>query len=695
MSCSSSVCRSVVLCHSLAALPDDMSKWATFPKLELLKELDLRSCKIAVITADAFSEMQMLQKMYLSDNNLVSLSAQIFSNVRSLIHLDLSYNSIEYTMTNFFTNPFEWFTRGLEIDEFAFSDLAHLKFLDFSHTRLEPSSMKSFAYLPSNLEQLSLCYTAISVIGLGMFHSLPNLKVLDLSGNSALTGNMHQNTFDGLQNSLEILAFENSSVKHLDWLGNLNSLRMLKLNDNNINQLSRTTFERLPSLDVLDLSFNHIGNWFSRVFESNLGLRIVNLRSNNINVITTEMMSDFSQLQYLGLANNNFICNCMLRDLIDQALQNTHTANGQGFAEEMPNINDLMITQVLTNYLNNIGLGQREGSPQRGSTEKSYDYYARVLRSYVVKGVQSYMRIRTSTILLSVNAGTITRRGEQLRNLNQTTITAVSTKKWEKARKRYVLKSQLEQWQQKKQRLQQHRLGRNKSDRTKRAADDTEVAPEEELTGDSPPLPYLSQEMDFDFQLLDFAEEHYTCFNATTNEEYFFTELESCLMERVAMWQHLVHQLRPHQRRISVALYVIFVLMVVICIAYYKWWYIRYFFILIKNATILSFLNKESQDNGARKSFSEISRSDLYLYDVFVSYCDENRDWVINELLPNLEQRQEISICLHERDFLVGLSILENIIACMDRSKCLLLVVSQSFLLSQWCQFEMHLAQHR
>jgi len=31
----------------------------------------------------------------------------------------------------------------------------------------------------------------------------------------------------------------------------------------------------------------------------------------------------------------------------------------------------------------------------------------------------------------------------------------------------------------------------------------------------------------------------------------------------------------------------------------------------------------------------------------------------------------------------------------MDRSRCLLLIVSNSFLLSQWCQFEMHLAQHR
>lgn len=639
-----------------------------------LKELDLRSCKIASIHQDAFHDMQTLQKMYLSDNNLISLSAQIFSNVPNLVHLDLSYNRIEYTMTNFFTNPFEWFTRGLEINEFAFAELINLKFLDFSHTRLEPSSMKSFAYLPSRLEQLSLCYTAITVIGLGMFHTLPNLKVLDLSGNSGLTGNMNQNTFDGLQNSLEILAFENSSVKHLDWLGHLKSLKMLKLNDNNINQLTRDTFERLPSLDVLDLSYNHVGNWFSRVFGANQDLRIVNLRSNNINMITSEMLADFAQLEYLGLANNDFICNCMLRDLIDQALQNANPSSGHGFAEEIPNISELLITQVLANYLANIGLEQRETATaaiDRGAN--SYDSYVRVLRSYVTRGLESYQKIRTIAIQL-VNADTITQR-EVENGLNKTL-----TKK-RQPRKHYVLYSE------------KHKP--KKLERGRRSLDGTEEEEHQAAFDDSSSTSSL-QEMDFNFQLLDFEEDYYTCFNATTNEEYFFTELESCLLERVAAWQHLVSQLRPHQRRISVALYVIFVVMLIVCIGYYKWWYIRYFCILIKNATILSFLNKDSGDTeGSRKSFGEISRADVYLYDVFVSYCDENREWVINELLPNLEQRNEISICLHERDFLVGLSILENIIACMDRSKCLLLVVSQSFLLSQWCQFEMHLAQHR
>lgn len=615
-------------------------------------------------------DMQSLQKMYLSDNNLMTLSGQIFTSVRNLVHLDLSYNTIKYGITNYYTNPFELFTRGLEIDEFAFSELSNLKFLDFSHTRLEPSSMKSFVYLPSNLEQLSLCYTGITVIGLGMFRRLPNLKVLDLSGNSPLTGNMNRNTFDGLQNSLEILAFQNASLKALDWLGNLNSLKMLKLNDNNINQLANETFQGLPSLDILDLSDNHIGNWFSRVFEGNKELRIVNLRANNINMITSEMMKDFSPLEYLGLANNSFICNCLLRDLLDQALINAMPIEGTGYVAPVPNIKDLLINQVLINYLANIGL-------ETASSDGVYDSYTRVLKSYVRRAVESYQRIRTSSVRSVANADAINFKDSGWRPLLMTRTRNVTKELTGPIKKRYILRSQAIT------RKQQH-LTRNK-----RAL---EVA----VTDHGGAAHFLdSQEMDFNFQLLDFDEQSYTCFNATTNNEYLFTELESCLLERVAVWQNLVQQLRPHQRRVSVVLTVVFVVMLIVCLAYYKWWYIRYFCILIKNATILSFLNKESEDNGSRKSFGEISRADLYLYDVFVSYCDENRDWVINELLPNLEQRQEISICLHERDFLVGLSILENIIACMDRSKCLLLVVSQSFLLSQWCQFEMHLAQHR
>ncbi|CAB3257422.1 unnamed protein product [Arctia plantaginis] len=113
--------------------------------------------------------------------------------------------------------------------------------------------------------------------------------------------------------------------------------------------------------------------------------------------------------------------------------------------------------------------------------------------------------------------------------------------------------------------------------------------------------------------------------------------------------------------------------------------YLDYLFISMKNSALLRFIKKKKiVDDGT-----------IFNYDVFVSYCNEDRGWVLDHLLPHMEADCSISACLHERDFQVGLSILENIVLCMDRSRFIMLVLSQRFLISRWCQFEMHLAQHR
>lgn len=48
-----------------------------------------------------------------------------------------------------------------------------------------------------------------------------------------------------------------------------------------------------------------------------------------------------------------------------------------------------------------------------------------------------------------------------------------------------------------------------------------------------------------------------------------------------------------------------------------------------------------------------IADASIFHYDVFVSYCNEDRDWVLDHLLPHLESDCSISACLHERDFQV------------------------------------------
>ncbi|XP_041709616.1 toll-like receptor 13 [Coregonus clupeaformis] len=86
-----------------------------------------------------------------------------------------------------------------------------------------------------------------------------------------------------------------------------------------------------------------------------------------------------------------------------------------------------------------------------------------------------------------------------------------------------------------------------------------------------------------------------------------------------------------------------------------------------------------------------------YHYDAFVSYSGKDERWVVEELLPNLEQRGPpfLRLCLHSRDFQLGKDIVENITDSLYRSRQTLCLVSRHYLHSNWCSLEMKLATSR
>ena len=80
-------------------------------------------------------------------------------------------------------------------------------------------------------------------------------------------------------------------------------------------------------------------------------------------------------------------------------------------------------------------------------------------------------------------------------------------------------------------------------------------------------------------------------------------------------------------------------------------------------------------------------------YDSFISYSCKDSDWVINQLVNPLENlNPPYNLCLHERDFLVGVPICDNITKAIEGSKCTVCVVSKNWLESDWCQFEFRVA---
>ena len=84
---------------------------------------------------------------------------------------------------------------------------------------------------------------------------------------------------------------------------------------------------------------------------------------------------------------------------------------------------------------------------------------------------------------------------------------------------------------------------------------------------------------------------------------------------------------------------------------------------------------------------------DETLYDAFISYSSKDSDWVIDQLMNPLENlNPPYNLCLHERDFLVGVPICDNITKATECSKCTVCVVSKNWLESDWCQFEFRVA---
>ena len=82
-----------------------------------------------------------------------------------------------------------------------------------------------------------------------------------------------------------------------------------------------------------------------------------------------------------------------------------------------------------------------------------------------------------------------------------------------------------------------------------------------------------------------------------------------------------------------------------------------------------------------------------YRYDVFLAYAEEDMEWVQQELLPVLEEDWQLRVCVHQRDFVPGKHIVDNISDCVSDSDRVLTVFSPHFARSQWCQFELSLCQ--
>ncbi|KAM9363735.1 toll-like receptor 2 [Symphorus nematophorus] len=83
-------------------------------------------------------------------------------------------------------------------------------------------------------------------------------------------------------------------------------------------------------------------------------------------------------------------------------------------------------------------------------------------------------------------------------------------------------------------------------------------------------------------------------------------------------------------------------------------------------------------------------------YDAFVSYSEMDSGWVEAHLVPELEQAEPpLQLCLHKRDFIPGGWILDNIMVAIEKSHRTVFVLSQHFVRSEWCKYELDYTHFR
>ncbi|CAL8323229.1 unnamed protein product [Lota lota] len=134
----------------------------------------------------------------------------------------------------------------------------------------------------------------------------------------------------------------------------------------------------------------------------------------------------------------------------------------------------------------------------------------------------------------------------------------------------------------------------------------------------------------------------------------------------------------------AVALPVTMVIMLALCSAFYACdgvWYTKMLWVWIR-------VKRRGQKQ------ANLLSNMTFRYHSFISYSHQDSAWVESKLVPSLEGAG-LSLCIHERDFVPGQWIVDNIINCVEASYKTLFVLSNHFVQSEWCNYELFFAQHR
>ncbi|XP_023948156.2 toll-like receptor 2 [Bicyclus anynana] len=613
--------------------------------LPSLKMLDISENTFETIPENAFEPMTgtTLTKLYINLCRLDFIHPNSFLSLKMLQELGVGANDFNSTIVSDILISLKKHNMSLRT-----LDLSDMGF------RKHPPRRLMEVIANTTVEKLTLSDNQFEIITDDTFPKMPNINVLNLRRISTmLIGPKAFNPFKFPNLRILLLSGNNLPGIHFRHIPN-QQLILLDLSSNkgtNSNpmyfEIDRGAFLECKSLRVLNLAFNRMKSIFDYTFMGLENLRMLNLENGTIFYIGNKTFKPLKHLEILILANNPLTANQNLTSEMFDGLNELkmlnlkncgikHLYDDDNMFEMMPSLTHLILANNELYYITTELLKPMKFLQVLDLSDNLIMSWWKPL--FLSSGVKPH------TLYLGDN------------KISQITISMMQDIN-------YLLE--------------------NKGNYSIEIdfMDNVFICDCFSMY-----KPYMWLQINGSKDLLDyFVESNFLCSSPDLWEDRRVAEYLSSIKNlRCLMYEKISNLMLLVWTAPSI---VTLIILVIIGVFIYKYRiYIRYWLFLAKLALGRKFIKKSLKTPPDQET--------IHKYDAFVSYCNDDREFV-SELITQLEGTPPyLKLCIYERDFEIGSFISESILASINESRYIILVISNSFAKSQWCRWETQLAEY-
>lgn len=665
------------------------------PLRNIVSALVMRKCNISSLHKQTFDGFNQLTFLNVADNSIQHIDEDTFLTVPRLDWLDFSGTVV---------SPQDRWLLNLRARYIAF------RFGKIATVPLLPSSTIELILNNNNIRNitnntflnmdkvtsLSITQNRMNFIEGHAFFDMSSLTTLNLEYNK-LSSSVIQQMFQGLSNTnLKTLSLSFNPIGQLDNTFQYftpNSLVNLKLGNCMIGRIARNTFALLKNLEKLDLSSNKLAQLEHGVFEGLLSLKVLIIRDNQLARITggTEIGSTLLTLDVSSNKISRLSADSLkgFDQLLKLDLGRNSLTNLQLTSKSTPNLEILILSYNRLNTIQDGALSDFYKLSQLYVDHNSIpSFYLRQEQLINMSSLESLILSANQILcfdpeILAIHFTNFTKvkvlqmkscglptllpfMFSPMRNLESLDIEGNNVDFIEPTAFKYLTK------------LSRLALNGNQLSSVNHKSFMYLTGLRELYIQDNPFV------CTCDIMWLVETIKTASIFTGVSSlraitcaapEDVKGKSLESLHMSAIDC-----ETLQPILRALAGSFGSVLVPVMMLIVWRYRW-HLRYMLFLLK---------------AGRRRYREQQDNSQYQYDAFIAHCEKDLQWVREHLLPNLDNNytdQGFQFCIHQRDWVAGRDIADNIVTSIENSRRTIIVLSNHFAESKWCQYELAIAQ--